>query len=63
MILYESEMILIKQVKKTMVNELKQKRGKYSRLNPMLNTDTGIWEVGHRLGKHNPMFILILLQI
>ena len=23
----------------------------------VLNPDTGIWEVGYRLGKHNPMFI------
>ena len=57
MILYEAELFLVKEVQKTMVNDIKQKRGKYSRLNPVLNPDTGIWEVGYRLGKHNPMFI------
>ena len=34
MILYEAELFLVKEVQKTMVNDIKQKRGKYSCLNP-----------------------------
>ena len=57
-ILREAEMFLIKAVQRTMLIDIKKKRGKYSRLNPVLNPDSGIWEVGLRLGKHNPMFLI-----
>lgn len=49
-----AQLILIRDVQHSIEDELQKKKGKYSQLHPV-KTEDGVWIVGSRLIRHNPM--------
>ena len=50
----DAEVLVIRAVQQTASEEMSKKKGMYSRLHPVLD-DRGLWVIGSRLKRHNPM--------